>query len=210
MTVEYRFFDAPDVLKSFDSKNAWENTPQIFKAGRSYEDAIINDLRFFRDKAFKGLVLQYKVIDDDSKDFMKPWTADELGEVLEQGAGEADICRVSIYNDSEQRLVCTVKAYDLGDEELQILTNVVKSDKDENGVWQQTYDKDYYCENELYKSIKIEDFVLLGYKDYSVLINDAVNFIESGKEQLYSIPRTAGNYKCFNDKKYVEYLYKEN
>ena len=198
--INYIHHDAPEDIRTYNTKSAWETLPLNRGNNISCEEMGMHDLSLFRDKAMNGIILQYEVVEGDCSDFMKPWTADELGETLERNTGETDICRCTIYNDAEQRITCIVKVQDMGDEELQIVTNVIKSDKDENGKWQQTYNKDYYCENEEFKNISINDFVLLNYRDYGALINDAVNFAESGKEQLYSPPRNAGNYKCFNGK----------
>ena len=206
--VEYTHCSAPDTVRAFNTKTVWEVTPWSIGEKTNCEEMGIRELQRFRDKAIEGTILQYKVVEGDCSDFMKPWTADELGTELEENSGEADICRCTIYNDTEQKITCTVKVQDMGDELLQIMTNIIKSDKDENGIWQKTYDKNYYCESEELKNISIEDFVLLSYRDYGEFINDAVYFAESGKEQLYSPPRNAGNYKVFNDKKATEYLYK--
>ena len=200
MKFKYIHCTDPNIEKTYDSDKTWEKLPSIFKGDRSCEDYNIHDLQRFRRDVIRGIVLQYEVIEGNSKDFMKPWTEALLADALDKGLGEADICRCSFYNDFQQRCVCTMKVQDLGDEQLQILCNVTKEKIDEAGTWVVEYDKDYYCEKEEYKSIEIKDFVLLSFKDYETLISDAIDYAESGKEQVYWPPRTAGNYTTVKDR----------
>ena len=134
---------------------------------------------------------------DDSE----KWTEEKLCEALEADSGLTNIySSVCEGNDKNQRFICTLIIEDMGDEELQILCKIVKEEKNENDTWQQIYDKKYYCEDEAYKNISIKDFLLLNRNDYSIFFKHAIAFSESGKEQLYFPPRSAGNYKVYNTK----------